>query len=167
MDPIAGAATNASLTTSRSSAFRSGQRASPSASLATRPTSALELRTRERLRLGDWYHVALTYDGSGKTSGFALYLNGARLDAEIVRDSLQRVIRKRGAVARRQQSAGQTVRRAARRSARLYDRALTPQQVEDLAIHHPMRVILSGVIGKPSKDDADRVRDLLPHVCGA
>jgi hypothetical protein len=41
---------------------------------------------------------------------------------------------------------------------RLYNRRLTPQQVEDLAIHHPMRVILSGVTGKPTKDEADRTR---------
>jgi hypothetical protein len=41
---------------------------------------------------------------------------------------------------------------------RLYNRALTREQVEDLALHHPMRVILSGVIGKPSKNDAERAR---------
>ena len=41
---------------------------------------AIELRTRKRLRLGDWYHVALTYDGSGKAAGLAMYLNGERLE---------------------------------------------------------------------------------------
>ena len=30
------------------------------------PANAIQVRTRERLRLGDWYHVVMTYDGSGK-----------------------------------------------------------------------------------------------------
>ena len=33
------------------------------------PANAIQVRTRERLRLGDWNHVAMTYDGSGKAAG--------------------------------------------------------------------------------------------------
>ena len=43
------------------------------------PASAIQIRTRERLTLGEWYHVALTYDGSGKAAGLALYVNGKRV----------------------------------------------------------------------------------------
>src|SRR3954464_11770503 len=52
------------------------------------PEQAIEIRTRERLRLGDWYHVALTCDGSSKAAGLGLYLNGVLLDTDIVRDAL-------------------------------------------------------------------------------
>ena len=52
------------------------------------PASAIQLRTRERLRLGDWYHVALTYDGSGKAAGLRLYVDGEPADVEIVQDAL-------------------------------------------------------------------------------
>ena len=51
--------------------------------LASDPRQArIEIRTRERLRLGDWYHVALTYDGSGKAAGLRLYVDG-----KLVRDA--------------------------------------------------------------------------------
>jgi len=42
---------------------------------------------------------------------------------------------------------------------RLYSRVLTPPQIDELAIHNPVRIILSGVLGKRSKDDTADVRD--------
>ena len=121
------------------------------------PDQAIEIRTRERLRFGDWYHVALTYDGSGKAAGLGLYLNGVRLDTDVARDALSGTCAsdaplRVGSKALGRPFVGQLD------DLRLYNRALTPQQVEDLAIHHPMRVILSGVTGKPTKDEADRTR---------
>ena len=38
--------------------------------------NAIQIRTRERLFLGEWYHVAMTYDGSGKAAGLRLFVNG-------------------------------------------------------------------------------------------
>ncbi len=122
------------------------------------PAAAIEIRTRERLRLGDWYHVALTYDGSGKAAGLALYLNGKRLDTEVSRDALAGSIKTGGALRLGSKALGNPFVGQID-DLRLYGRVLTPAQVEDLAIHYPVRVILSGVIGKPSKDDADRTRD--------
>ena len=122
------------------------------------PESAIEIHTRERLTLGDWYHVALTYDGSGKVTGLALYLNGAKLDTEVISDGLAGTIAtdaplRVGSTALGKPFVGQID------DLRLYNRVLSPQQIEDLAVHHPMRVILSGVTGKPSKEEADRTRD--------
>jgi mono/diheme cytochrome c family protein len=122
------------------------------------PDSAIEVRTRERLRLGDWYHVALTYDGSGKAAGVNFYLDGERLAVDVVRDTLRGSIKtdaplRVGSKAIGKPYVGQID------DLRLYNRALTPQQVEDLAVHYPIRAILSGVIGKPSKDDANRLRE--------
>ena len=42
---------------------------------------------------------------------------------------------------------------------RLYSRALTTAEVEDLAIHYRSRAILSGVNGKRSKEQADYLRE--------
>ena len=118
---------------------------------------AIEIRTRERLRLGDWYHVALTYDGSAKAAGLALYLNGTRLDVDVVHDTLKGAFGSAAPLRVGSKTLGKPFV-GQLDDLRLYSRALTPAQVEDLAVHHPMRVILSGVIGKPSKDDAERVR---------
>jgi mono/diheme cytochrome c family protein len=121
------------------------------------PDQSIEIRTRERLRLGDWYHVTLTYDGSGKAAGVGLYLNGVRLDTDVARDALGGSCATDAPLRVGSQALGRPFV-GQLDDMRLYNRALTPQQVEDLAIHHPMRVILSGVIGKPSKDDAERMR---------
>jgi len=121
------------------------------------PEQAIQIRTRERLRLGDWYHVALTYDGSGKAAGLGLYLNGVLLDTDIVRDALSGTCATGAPLRVGSKTLGRPFV-GQLDDLRLYSRALTPQQVEDLAIHHSMRVILSGVIGKPSKEDAERTR---------
>ena len=79
------------------------------------PADTLHLRTRERLTLGDWYHLGLTYDGKGKAAGLHLYLNGRDLDVEVVRDALAGSIRSDDAAHRRQPVAGLAVPRQPRR----------------------------------------------------
>jgi hypothetical protein len=121
------------------------------------PEQSIEIRTRERLRLGDWYHVALTYDGSAKAAGLALYLNGARLGVDVVRDALSGTWTTDAALRVGSKTLGQPFV-GQLDDLRIYARMLAPEQVEDLAIHHPLRVILSGVNGKASKEDVDRTR---------
>jgi mono/diheme cytochrome c family protein len=120
--------------------------------------SAIEVRTRERLRLGDWYHVAVTYDGSGKAGGVTMYLNGERLGLEVVRDTLRGPVNSDAPLRLGSKGLGKPFVGQID-DLRLYTRALTLAQVEDLALHYPARVILSGVIGKPSKEEAERARE--------
>ncbi len=56
------------------------------------PQNALRIQTIDTLPLGDWTHVAMTYDGSSRASGVRLYINGLRADVETVRDGLTRHI---------------------------------------------------------------------------
>jgi Protein of unknown function (DUF1553)/Protein of unknown function (DUF1549)/Concanavalin A-like lectin/glucanases superfamily len=121
-------------------------------------SSAIQVRTRERLRLGDWHHVALTYDGSGKAAGLTVYVNGVTAALDVVRDTLAGDIRtdaplRLGSGALGQPFVGQID------DLRLYGRALPSEEIDQLAVHNPMRVVLSGVIGRRSKDDAADVRD--------
>jgi hypothetical protein len=120
--------------------------------------NALRIRTRERLSLGEWYHVAMTYDGSGKAAGLRLFVNGAPVDVEVVRDSLTGPIRTDAALQVGNKALGKPFRGQID-DLRLYDRALSPEQVEQLALHDAVRVILSGVTGKPSKEEAGRVKE--------
>jgi len=122
------------------------------------PTSAIQIRTRERLKLGEWHHVALTYDGSGKAAGLALYVNGKRLTTDIVRDTLVGSIKTDAALRLGSRTLGQPFVGQID-DLRLYNRVLTPEQIEQLAIHSAPRVILSGVTGKRSKDHAEDVRE--------
>ena len=120
--------------------------------------SAIQIRSRERLRLGDWHHVALTYDGSGRAAGLHLYVNGERFDTEVVRDALDGSFKtaaplRVGSKALGKPFIGQID------DLRLYDRALTPEQIAQLAIHYRVRAILSGVVGKPSRDEVQYARE--------
>jgi mono/diheme cytochrome c family protein len=122
------------------------------------PANAIQVRTRNRLTLGEWYHVAMTYDGSGKAAGLRLYVNGTVADTEVVRDALTGSIATDSALRLGNRSFGAPFVGQID-DLRLYNLVLTPDQVDELAIHYPVRVILSGVLGKRSKDDAADVRE--------
>ena len=122
------------------------------------PGNAVQVRTRERLRLGDWYHIALTYDGSGKASGVFLYVDGRLFETDIVRDSLTGSIRTNAPLRVGSKLLGRGYVGNID-DLRFYNRTLSPEQIERLAIHYTPRVILSGVVGKPSKEDAQELRE--------
>ena len=50
------------------------------------------MRAREPLPIAEWHHVALTWDGSSRAAGLELFLDGAPLATEVVRDGLTRNI---------------------------------------------------------------------------
>ena len=50
---------------------------------------------------------------------------------------------------------------------RLYSKVLPTDQIEDLAIHYRPRVIVSGLAGKRSKDEAEDDPRILPDLCGS
>jgi hypothetical protein len=52
------------------------------------PGNALKVRTKQKFKLHEWLHVGITYDGSSRAAGVTLYLNGAPVETEIVRDTL-------------------------------------------------------------------------------
>jgi hypothetical protein len=122
------------------------------------PDHAVEIRTRERLRLGDWYHVALIYDGSGKASGLRLFVDGKPFATDVVRDAVGASIATDAPLRIGSKALGKPYVGAID-DLRLYSRALTPEQVEDLAIHYAPRVIISGVNGKRSTAEAAAVRE--------
>jgi hypothetical protein len=59
------------------------------------PTNAVSVRARQPIAPGRWAHVVATYDGSSRAHGMALYVDGARVETEVIRDQLTRDIRYR------------------------------------------------------------------------
>ena len=51
---------------------------------------SIYVASRAKLPYGKWTHVAMTYDGSGRADGMALFINGLRATSTTVRDSLAR-----------------------------------------------------------------------------
>lgn len=56
------------------------------------PGNAISVRTVRPLTLGQWQQVAVTWDGSSRAAGLAIYVNGERAETEIVRDHLSKNI---------------------------------------------------------------------------
>lgn len=52
------------------------------------PGNALRIRTCDKLPVGRWVHVMMTYDGSSRASGLRLYMDGELAPSVVVRDKL-------------------------------------------------------------------------------
>jgi hypothetical protein len=126
------------------------------------PDDAIQIRTTTRLNLGNWYHLALNYDGSGKAAGLKLYIDGKLYKTEVVQDTLTGSIRTDAELQIGNKLTGKPFKGGID-DLRFYNRVLTDEEIQQLAIHYPIQTILSGVL-KTIKDDAARVRQLLPHL---
>ncbi len=56
------------------------------------PGNALRVRAKEELTIDQWKQVTFTYDGSSRASGLNLYVDGALIETDIIRDKLTRDI---------------------------------------------------------------------------
>jgi hypothetical protein len=122
------------------------------------PENAIQIRTRDRLRLSQWHHLTLTYDGSGKAAGLQLFVNGLPFETQIVRDTLSGSIKNDAPLRLGLKSLGIPFFGAID-DLRFYNRVLTRDEIDGLAIHYRPRTIVSGVNGKRSKDEAEDVRE--------
>ena len=52
------------------------------------PGNSLKVRTKTPLKLNEWSHVTVTYDGSSRAAGVRLYLNGQPAPVDVIRDGL-------------------------------------------------------------------------------
>ncbi len=57
------------------------------------PGNAVRVQAAEPLRLGEWVHLAVTYDGSSRAAGVRIYVNGEPVALHAVRDNLFKTIR--------------------------------------------------------------------------
>ena len=97
-----------------------------------------QIRTHDRLRLGHWYQVTLTYDGSGKASGVRLYVDGQRYDVDVQQDTLIGSFATAAPLRLGSKALGKPFY-GALDDLRLYSRVLTTDQIEQLAIHYRPR----------------------------
>ncbi|PYV91777.1 MAG: hypothetical protein DMG05_06445 [Acidobacteria bacterium] len=115
------------------------------------PEDSIQIKTKDPLILGSWMALMLTYDGSGKASALKLYVDGKPQEVEVIRDNLSGSCRSslplqigNGNLARAYKGQIDDLR--------IYDRPLSLGEIENLAIHLPIRAALAGVAGKPFKE---------------
>jgi hypothetical protein len=58
----------------------------------SRAGNRIRVVTRQPIAVKTWTHVTVTYDGSSRAAGVALYVNGVPADVDVVSDNLNRTI---------------------------------------------------------------------------
>jgi hypothetical protein len=107
------------------------------------PDNSIEIETTRPISIGDWHHLAFTYDGSSRARGLRLFLDGQPADVHVVIDHLQQSILRSGdkknpswtdspplRIGRRHD---ETLQDVSVDELRVYDRRLTRFEVEALA----------------------------------
>jgi len=56
------------------------------------PDEVIHIRSKEKINTNKWYHIAFTYSGSRKASGINIFINGKKVEVDIVDDKLKRSI---------------------------------------------------------------------------
>ena len=98
------------------------------------PGNAIGIRAHEPVPLNQWAHVAITYDGSSRAGGLALYVDGRRAACDVIRDHLTKNITGGG---NDHLTVGQRFRDRGFKNGlvdeiKVFDRALTPLEVAQL-----------------------------------
>ncbi len=57
------------------------------------PHDAISVLSTEKLKVNEWHHVAINYDGSSKAAGVSIYLDGKVTGAKTEQDNLKKHIR--------------------------------------------------------------------------
>ena len=126
--------------------------------IARWPENAIQVRTKELFVNNDWKHLTIAYDGSSKAAGLKIYLNGKLAEVEVIQDALNGSL-KNGAELQIGSNAGGKAFSGGLDDLRFYSCTLGQKEIEDLAVHYPVYTILSGVSGKRTKDETDRLRE--------
>jgi hypothetical protein len=119
------------------------------------PGEALEIRTRERLRLGTSYHVVLNWDGSGRPAGLRVWIDGQPVDLDIISDTLPGPVSLNGLLETGNSALGERFKGRID-DLRFYDRPVTPAEIDRLALHYPIDVLLSTTPPSRRNKDQDR-----------
>jgi hypothetical protein len=111
------------------------------------PDAALDIKTRERLIQNEWQHVVVNWNGSGKANGLKLFVNGKPVEVDVARDSLTGPVEATVPVEIGAKKFGNPYKGRVD-DLRLYSRLLSSEEIESLAIHDPVRWLLSDTVAE-------------------
>ncbi|WP_166442786.1 DUF1553 domain-containing protein [Phragmitibacter flavus] len=56
------------------------------------PGNAISVRTKDKVKVGEWTQVTVSYDGSSRAAGLRMFVDGVEAPVEVVRDALTKEI---------------------------------------------------------------------------
>ena len=108
------------------------------------PGDALKVITKANVvKAGQWQHVFMTYDGSGKAGGVRIYVDGAVVETKSEVDTLHSTIRNSVPLRIGQRSDGAAFEGGSVQDVRVYGRRLQETEVKALAKAGPLRAMLA------------------------
>ena len=119
------------------------------------PGDAVSVRMQEPLPVGEWAHVTVLSDGSGRAAGLGIFVNGHPVATTIVCDQLTREITGGGgdtiAIGERFRDSG--FKEGLVDDFRVFDRRLSPLEIRELA--EPGTLASALATDKPAADGAE------------
>jgi hypothetical protein len=110
------------------------------------PDDAIQIRTKNRVPLAfyesSWRHLVVNYDGGGKASGLHVFIDGKPQQMEVLKDHLTGSFH----TASHLQVGGAEVGNPFKGfldDLRMYPRQLAAPEIEQLAVHEPIRALLA------------------------
>ena len=120
------------------------------------PQNAVEIRTKDVLMQGDWHHIVINYDGSGRASGIEVFIDATPKALEVLRDSLSGSVNAEAPLEIGNKKKGRPYTGQVD-DLRVYAHPLPTKEIEILAKHLPIRKLLA----QSSNDDLTNA--LLPR----
>jgi hypothetical protein len=120
---------------------------------ASWPDSAIEVRTKDRVRMDGSHHFIVNYEGSAKASGLKILVDGKPWETESVKDTLRGTFRTSAPFEIGDKNLGGAFKGRIG-DLRIYSRILSDSEAENLAVHLPARVLLTRLAGKPAPEIA-------------
>jgi hypothetical protein len=117
------------------------------------PDSAIEVRSRNHVLLDGAHHLLVNYDGSAKAAGLKIFVDGKPLETESVKDALRGSCRNSAPLEIGNKDVSGLFKGQVS-DLRIYSRALSDTEVENLAEHLPARVLLTKLAGRPAVEIA-------------
>ena len=116
------------------------------------PGNAIAVRAKNVLPTNEWSHVIVTYDGSSRAAGIKIFLNGAPLETEVIRNQLTKDIVHRAEWGDMEAGKIHLTLAARFRDSGFKNGALDDLQVFDYALTPDEIKALDGIKTKPSTD---------------
>ncbi len=117
---------------------------------------ALRMETARPLKLYEWQHVLVTYDGKRKASGVRMYVNGEPKEMKVLFDELMAPLRAKAPL---RIGAGGGLRfQGLIGDVRVYNNALSADQAAVLALRESVHAIAAIPTAERSKPQADKLR---------
>lgn len=95
--------------------------------------NALKVVARTPLKSNEWYHVAITYDGSKKAAGAKIFINGISQEVDVQADRLRDTTRTTVPFKIGQRNTSERLPALMLENLRVYERTLTPAEASNLA----------------------------------